>query len=126
MAHVLVIDDEPVYLSYLARKLEHDGHAVDVAIDGDEARQRFAECRPDLVVVDWRLRSQEDGVAVFQSLRAQAPDLEGLLITGYPPEEVRGALVATRLHGPLEKPFPLDELSACVDRILSQPRGAQY
>ena len=39
MATVLVIDDELTYLDFLAKKLRHDGHEVQTAPDGDEARQ---------------------------------------------------------------------------------------
>lgn len=123
MAQVLLIDDEPVYLGYLARKLERDGHVVRTATSSDEAREHFAEVRPDLVVVDWQLQEEQDGVALFASLRARAPALEGLLITGYPGEEVEQTLREVGLRGPLEKPFPLEALSAEVEAILAASLG---
>lgn len=123
MARVLLVDDEKVYLDYLARFLTRAGHSVRTAQDGDQARTLFAEQRPELVIVDWQLQGAEDGIAVFESLQAQVPDLKGLLITGYPEDELEDLLARVPLAGPLEKPFELEVLQGCVSSILARDAG---
>jgi len=118
MARILVIDDEKPLRVYIARRLVRDGHAVETVASGDEASALLDELNPDLVVVDWRLAQGENGIDVYEALHARAPDLEGLLITGYPGREVREAVARARLNGPLEKPFDLETLAKRVIQIL--------
>ena len=43
---VLVVDDEPMVREVLARYLEREGYAVDVAEDGEQALATYAATKP--------------------------------------------------------------------------------
>ena len=49
---ILLADDERLFRSGMKLLLESEGFAVRTARDGDEAVRRFAERRPDLVILD--------------------------------------------------------------------------
>ena len=52
MSRILVVDDEPRIVDVVRAYLEREGHAVDVAHDGDAALAAARATPPDLVVLD--------------------------------------------------------------------------
>lgn len=69
---VLVVDDEPMVREVLARYLQKEGFAVDVAEDGEAALATYEAAHPDLVLLDLML-PKVDGLEVFRRMRASAP-----------------------------------------------------
>jgi DNA-binding response OmpR family regulator len=65
---VLVIDDDPDMGELVGLVLKHAGYEVDLAYDGRQGLQRFAETPPDVVVLDVMMPGM-DGWAVLQHLR---------------------------------------------------------
>ena len=65
---ILVTEDEPRILSFLARGLEAEGFSVDSAVDGAEALRRVGGAHYDLVVLDLLL-PRVHGLAVLYELR---------------------------------------------------------
>src|SRR5256714_14236918 len=115
---ILVTEDEPRILSFLARGLEAEGFAVDSAGDGTEALRRAEGTHYDLVVLDLLLPSV-NGLTVLSELRRAQPELPVVILSAR-------ADLATKLRGfalgandYVPKPFSLDELIA---RIRAQLR----
>jgi CheY-like chemotaxis protein len=52
MAHILIIDDEPIYHRMIAHALEPLGHHVDTALNGLEGLKAARNLRPDLIITD--------------------------------------------------------------------------
>ena len=65
---VLVVEDEPSFVEALKIGLAKEGFVVHVAVDGAEALERFAEIRPDLVLLDVML-PKISGIEVCRQLR---------------------------------------------------------
>ncbi|TSA01875.1 MAG: response regulator, partial [Nitrospiraceae bacterium] len=51
-AQILVVDDEPQIRQTLRTILESAGYTVVTAESGEDAIRAFAQCRPDLVLMD--------------------------------------------------------------------------
>jgi len=68
---ILLVDDEDAVQKLLAYPLERDGFRVVQARDGEEALERFAQERVDLVVLDLML-PKLDGLEVCKRLRAES------------------------------------------------------
>src|ERR671937_2955693 len=110
---ILVTEDEPRILSFLARGLEAEGFSVDSAADGAEALRRVGGARYDLVVLDLLL-PRVNGLTVLSELRRTQPELPVVIISP-------SADLATKLRGfalgasdYVAKPFALDELIARI------------
>ena len=71
MAKILLVDDEQSVQTLLAYPLRKDGYDVVSAVDGQEALDRFAEQRFDLVVLDVML-PKLDGIEVCRRLRSRS------------------------------------------------------
>jgi len=117
---ILVVEDEPRILAFLARGLEAEGFAVDSVAEGAEALLRVETARYDLVVLDLLL-PRVDGLTVLRELRRSQPELPVVILSA------RSDL-ATKLRGfelgandYLAKPFALDELVARIHAQLRRP-----
>ena len=69
---VLLVEDEVKMARALRRGLEHEGHAVDAADDGDEALRRALENEYDAIVLDVMLPGR-DGFSVCRELAVERP-----------------------------------------------------
>ena len=65
---ILLIDDEPSFVSALARLLRHDGSTVHTAADGHGALRQLQGHRYDVVLCDLRMPGL-DGVEFYDMLR---------------------------------------------------------
>jgi DNA-binding response OmpR family regulator len=110
---LLLADDEETFLLATADLLRMEGYLVDTARDGFEAADFLRENTYDLLISDILMPGNQD--LDFIRLAAElSPDLQVLLITGYP--SVTTAMQAIRLPvaAYLTKPVNFDELKATV------------
>lgn len=121
MAKVLVVDDESAYRELMREMLSGIGHEVQTAETASSAVEIGSQFRPDLLVVDWMLRSDLDGFDVANSLRKVRPDLRTILITGFPTPSLEAKAVGARIGAVLYKPFDAEELLDAVRRATDEP-----
>jgi len=69
LAHILVVEDNPVVRMLAENHLESGGHTVMTAVDGVEALQLVSVVRPDLVLSDIDM-PRLDGLGLLKALRA--------------------------------------------------------
>jgi len=82
---ILVIDDEPAIQTAMKSLLESWGYEPLLAASCDEMLSRIAHRRdvPKLIICDYRLRENENGVEIIERLRSEYnDDIPGMLITG--------------------------------------------
>ena len=68
---ILLVDDEPLMLKGLKYTLEQEGYETDLAMDGEEAMEKFQQQNFDLVLLDVML-PKLDGLSVCQRIREQS------------------------------------------------------
>jgi len=83
MAKVLLVDDDPGGLEIRKMLLERDGHLVSTATDASAARDQFRESVPDCVILDLRLPSPEDGLALVREFRETAQGIRIVVLAGW-------------------------------------------
>jgi CheY-like chemotaxis protein len=67
---ILMVDDDPGLRKVVARIVQHSGHHVETADNGEEAIEKINALRPDLVILDV-LMPVLSGFGVVQALRRQ-------------------------------------------------------
>lgn len=117
--HILVVDDEPDIRNILQDILQDEGYEVSVAENADQARVRFREHQPNLVLLDiWM--PKEDGISVLKNwVETQAlGDTPVVMISGH--GTVENAVEAVKLgaYDFLEKPLSTGKLLLSVERGL--------
>ncbi len=121
MNRILVIDDEPKMTMLISSTLAEIGMIVDTAATGREAMERLTDKHYDLVVTDIRI-PPPDGMEILGWLRENRPETIVIIMTAF--AEVKTAVEAMKRGAAdyLIKPFPLDELTLQVRRLLNQRR----
>jgi PAS domain S-box-containing protein len=111
---VLVVDDDALVLMNTAAMLEDLGHVVTSAHSGQEALQRFEhQAHYDLVITDQGMPGMS-GLQLIEKIRLKAPQIPGILATGY--AEIPEGMVADVIR--LNKPFLQGALAEAVRRAL--------
>jgi DNA-binding response OmpR family regulator len=118
---VLVVDDEAILRETLEYNLARDGYRVVTAADGREALARFADERPDLVVLDVLL-PEMSGLDVCRAIRRES-DVPILMLTAKDSEIDKVVGLELGADDYLTKPFGLRELLARVRALLRRTEG---
>jgi signal transduction histidine kinase len=79
---VLVVDDESQVREGMKVLLELLGCQVQVAASTGDAVSLATAAKPDLALVDFRLREQDSGLATIDSLRKLHPGLPAIIVSG--------------------------------------------
>jgi two-component system, OmpR family, response regulator len=122
---ILVVEDDRKVASFIRKGLEEEGHAVEVAADGDEAVERAADGSAwDLVVLDVML-PKRDGFSVLKALRADGLKAPVLMLTARDAvgDRVRGLDAGADDY--LVKPFSLLELAARLRALVRRDDRAR-
>jgi signal transduction histidine kinase/CheY-like chemotaxis protein len=102
--HVLVVDDESHVRLGMKTLLEGMGCRTTVVDGTSRAVEAAGADRPDVVVADFRLRGDDNGIAAVRSIRALYPELPAILLSGdTAPDRLREAEEAgiALLHKPV-------------------------
>lgn len=119
MAHILVVDDEPVNRLLLLKRLEAEGHQVTQATDGLEALAAVEQRIPDMILLDVMM-PRMDGFEVCRQLRARTATrgLPIVLVTTLTDREDRVRGLDAGADDFITKPFDATELTARVRSLL--------
>jgi DNA-binding NtrC family response regulator len=124
-ARILVVDDEEVVrLSHL-RTLASEHCKVEAVWNGTDALQAMGRQTYDLVLLDLRMPGM-DGLSVLKAIKQNWPEIEVIVITGYP--EIESAKQATRLgaYDYLAKPVGPDEVISAANSAMLHKRWALH
>ncbi len=113
MQRLLVIDDEPRIVDFLARALSAHGFAVDRALGGAEGLARSGMVRYDLIVLDLRM-PHVDGLAVLEGVLAARPDARVLVLSALADVQSKVRALELGACDYLTKPFATAELLARI------------
>jgi DNA-binding response OmpR family regulator len=121
---VLVVDDEPLVRDVVSRYLEHDGHRVVTAEDGDGARRMIEAEEPSLVLLDVMLPGKTNGLDLCRWIRASS-DLPVILLTARVEEADRIVGLELGADDYVTKPFSPRELATRVKTVLRRSHAAE-
>jgi DNA-binding response OmpR family regulator len=121
---VLLVEDEPRIADFVRRGLTEEGHAVDVAADGEEAVDWPAVADFDVIILDVMLPIR-DGFDVCRTLRAQGVSAPILMLTARDAVDDRVRGLDSGADDYLVKPFAFAELLARL-RALSRRQPAVH
>ena len=116
---ILVVDDEPTLRDVMAEALEGEGYEVRTAADGARALELLRLERAEAIVLDLMMPTL-DGWAFLREARAAGPGPIGIVAVSAVMDRRRAErLRALGVRYCLAKPFDIDELLACVARVLA-------
>ena len=114
--HILLVDDDGLMLSLIARALS-DYH-VTIARDGDEALHMAGPGTPiDLLITDYLMQTMT-GDELLGRIREKRPTLKALIITGHSEILEHELPDWWKAEAHLAKPFSIVDLRNAVQRLI--------
>jgi len=116
-AFILIVEDERSHGEAVKEGLERTGHACHLVESGDEAIASMSQRPPHVVVTDYRLGGDMNGMDVLRAARRASPWTQGILITAHGDEKLaRDAIIEGGAFDYLTKPLDLENLRDVVSR----------
>jgi two-component system response regulator RegA len=117
---LLIVDDDEVFASVLARAMARRFARVEVANTVEEALACAMRCKPEKIVLDLKIH-EASGLDIIKSLCDTAVGVEIVVLTGY--SSIATTVEAMRLGATnyLCKPVDADELCRAFERSSSDP-----
>lgn len=130
MARILCVDDEDEARSALTRRLEREGHYVDVASSSEEGIAAVAKAMPtyDIVITDMSMEEGESGKKMLKAATQRDIFTEVIVLTAY--GNVKNAVECMQMGAfdYVEKNIPdvdvFELLMLKIDRALQQRRAS--
>ena len=126
MKNILITEDNAVNRELLRELLEARGHSVDEACNGQEALQKLAKSRPDLLLLDLSMPVL-DGFATLARIR-QDPTLARLPVLAVTAFAMRGdqeKVMDAGFDGYLSKPISSAALDTELERVWNKAASAK-
>ncbi|MEO0161252.1 MAG: response regulator [candidate division WOR-3 bacterium] len=114
---ILVVDDEITICKSIASALEDFDYIVDIALSGEEATVKHNTNRYDLIVADLMM-PDITGLELLKRVKAITPDVQFILITGFPSIKTAVEAIKFGAFDYIPKPFTPEELRSLVQRAL--------
>jgi len=123
--NILVLEDESIVALDLGNRLRSLGYSVPaLASCGEEAIQKAAETRPDLVLMDIRLKGDMDSIEAAGEIRARF-DIPVVYLTAFADDDIVQRARSTEPYAYLIKPFEERQLHTTIEMALHKHRMEQ-
>ncbi len=121
-ARILVVEDEHAIRLALKGLLKREGHAVELAENGEVAIERLRSEAFDLVITDLALGRGASGMDVLRAAREERAETAVVMITAHGSEKIAVEAMKLGADDYVPKPFDNDELRVVVARALDRHR----
>lgn len=121
-AQILIVEDEQITAEDLRDIITELGYTVtDVVSSGTDALARAEKNRPDLVLMDIRIKGEIDGTEAARQLRERF-DIAVVYLTAHVDRETLDRAKHAQPLGYITKPFKKTELQASIEIALEKHR----
>lgn len=121
MAKILLVEDDTKLVELLKDWFAKEGHILEVACTGGDAKQLLNAYEHDVIILDWEL-PDTTGIQIAKEYRQGGGDKIILFLTGKGAIENKEAGLEFA-DDYLTKPFEIRELSARIKSLLRRPSG---
>jgi CheY-like chemotaxis protein len=122
MTRILIVDDDRFGCDSLSVLLSLEGFDIKVAFDGPTAIEIAKEFLPEVLIADFMLKSELDGIQVAEILKQCDPKIQTIVITGRASAELLARIEDDPSMRLVEKPTRPEEIIETV-REAGQRRG---
>jgi DNA-binding NtrC family response regulator len=117
---VLIVDDESIVCESYKAVLTDEGYSVRTALNGRDALAACRSERFDVVLADLKMPDM-DGLEVTRELKRKDPQVQVLIITGYPTQQSAEQARRLGVFDYLSKPLSPDRLSSVTAAAAASP-----
>jgi two-component system response regulator HydG len=124
---ILIVDDDPDFVSNLEDVLENSGFTVYKAKNGEKAISHLEENHVDILILDLRMPIL-NGLETFLLLKEKGITLPTIIVTAYADVEADALekLKEYCVNGILRKPFDPEDLISILNDLVDDPKKICY
>ena len=115
---VLVVDDDAEIIDTVQFALKQKGYEVIIARDGNQGLAMAEKDQPDLVILDMMM-PKRSGFLELEKLKTLGNAVKVIMITANEGSRHKAYAEMLGVHEYLRKPFAMDKLLECVERLLA-------
>ena len=119
MSTILVVEDNPMNLELITRRLKKKGFQVESATDGEKGLEAIRSLKPDLVLLDMSL-PEKDGWTVAQDVKAD-PEIQHIpliALTAHAMQGDRDKAIDAGCDEYETKPIEFEKLLGKIEKLL--------
>ena len=120
---ILVVDDNPDIVEFVAAYLKSSGHPVVCACNGEEALEKASEHHPQLVFLDINIPIQ-DGWLVCSKLKLVKSAPAIVFMTGETRQDLEQFADFVHADAVLHKPFRVDDIERVINEVTKDKRAS--
>ena len=117
MKKILVVDDEHDICDFVQNFFQERGYFVTTALGGDEALAAIKNDRPDLVLLDIKMKGM-DGIAALKHIKDIDRTIKVVMVTALEEQEKMDEACRLGACEYITKPLVLDQLEHAVEKNL--------
>lgn len=119
MSRILVVDDDPMIVAGVTLMLDLHDLATEGACDAAAAEELIGHEFFPVILADLRLRTEEEGMRLLESIRRLSPRSRVATMTGYADADTERRLRERGSHLVLHKPLDEETLIAALRDLLA-------
>jgi len=137
--NVLIVDDEINVCKSIERAIQCEEFEVERVLSGEEALDKIKDKLYDLVIADLMMPGI-GGIDLLRSIRASFPEINVIMVTGYPTIKTAVQAIKIGAFDYIPKPFTPEQLRSVVARcfkseeekiekkppVTTMPKGIYY
>lgn len=116
---ILVVDDEINVCKSICQAILSEDYEVDTSLSGEEALRKDIEKNYDLIITDLMMPGIS-GMDLLKTLKTSRPDVNVIMITGYPSIKTAVQSIKIGAFDYISKPFTPNELRTLVNRAIKK------
>ena len=125
-AKILVVEDDLITAMEIRKLLETSGYQPHSACSSNEAIEKAFETEPDLILMDVKLKGEEDGIKTGQRIK-ESIEVPIIYLTAYSNPKLMESMKFTRPSACIFKPFGSRELLSNIEIALyTFDEGCKY
>lgn len=110
---ILLVEDEAIIALHLQMQLRKIGYHIEIASTGEQALQKLASFKPNLMILDKGLPGKLDGLEVARRVHTQY-HIPFIMITGYQDQEILNEIQKLNPLAYLIKPIQVEKLKQII------------
>jgi len=118
---VLIIDDEKTVCDSVKKILSRKGYTVEDSLNANEAMEKIKLTTYDLVITDMKM-PEVSGLELLEIVKDYYPEIEVILITGYPSFDTAKKAFRLGAIDYLSKPFIPNELIDITEKAINKKK----
>lgn len=116
----MVVDNEIDVCNFVKSFFEIRGFEVATALNGEDALKKLAHEKPDIVILDVMMRSEDEGIEYLPRLKKALPSVKVIMVTGVEDEKTVEAAKKLGADDYITKPLILEYLETTVLNKIKQ------